>query len=99
MAGAVMVLSGTAMTMTGRSLILQNKDTAGVTTASIGGALQLTGVVLIVHALDGLIGPPPEYFPVDRYWSDRALPEPAGSETVTLPLFPLPPATRDEHAR
>lgn len=97
MAGAVMVLSGTALSLTGRQLILRNHETEGVVTASTGGALQLAGVVLIVHALDGLIKPPPEYFPADRYWHDRSL-QPRAPGAI-VPAAPTNPDAAHDDAR
>lgn len=69
-AGAITTLGGVATGLVGRSMI-QNQDdpTAGVVVATVGAVAQVVGVVLLIHALDGVIQPPPEFQPVHR-WVD-----------------------------
>jgi hypothetical protein len=87
-AGAITTLGGVATGLVGRSMI-QNQDdpTAGVAVATAGAVAQVVGVVLLIHALDGVIQPPPEFQPVHR-WVD-ARPATPGCAS-TLPPGPLP---------
>lgn len=69
-AGAILTLSGVATGLVGRSMVQnQEEPTAGIAVATIGATAQVVGIVLLVHALDGVIKPPPEYQPVHRWVS------------------------------
>lgn len=65
-AGSILVLSGTALTITGRHAIPQDATVARQSLVSTGVTAQVVGIFMAIYALDGLIqasseGPPARF--------------------------------------